>query len=302
MKTLLLALAALLLAGCQRQPPGPIIDPALLTLVPSDTTLLVGVRVEDVMKTPVYQHFLADRAVEPLDEFAREIGVEFRKSLWEVLFVSNGVESVMLGRGKFSSEAEPRLPREAAGAKRFSYRGYTLVGDERHAVLLMGPTLVGVGATQGLKRVIDTRDKTNGPPQILTERIREIPREAGVWSVFTGSPVQLPENAAATAGNLARVLGSMESGLFYLDLRNGVAGKASGLAPSEAAAKELYEALRGMLGLARLMTSKGDVSMERFFDGLRVTQDGAAVHVYIDQPEEAITTVLDLVRGMRAGL
>src|SRR4029078_44729 len=117
-------------------------------------TLLVGVRVEDLMKTPIYQKYLADLAIGPLDDFTRQTDLDVRKNLWEVLFISNGKENVVIGRGKFSNEAEPRIDRP--GATRSNYRGFTLIGDDKTAVLLMGPTLIATGDTAGLKRIVDT--------------------------------------------------------------------------------------------------------------------------------------------------
>jgi hypothetical protein len=49
----------LILAGCaHKSVVGPKIDPALATLIPEDTTLLVGTRLEALEKTPVYQKYL----------------------------------------------------------------------------------------------------------------------------------------------------------------------------------------------------------------------------------------------------
>lgn len=285
--------AVLTLAGCSKKDEGPRVDPALSTLVPADTTLLVGVRVEDLMKTQVYQKYLANRTIGPIEEFARQTGIDPRKELWEVLLISNGQEQVVLGRGKFSNEAEPRLEFERAGAKRTNYRGFTMIGDDKTSVLLMGPTLAGVGDTAGLKRIVDTRDKTNGPPAVLAERMKEIPSAAMVWSVFSGVPIKLPSNASANAGNLYKVLASLESGSAYLDLQSGISGKASGVTPAERNGKELYDTLRGMMGLVRVMADKGDPGMQRVLDGLRITQDGRIVNLYIEEPEEAVTILFD---------
>lgn len=293
MKRLFVLIAIIGLCACKKNDTGALVDPALSTLVPADTTILVGLRVEDLMKTPTYQKHLASRAIGPIDDFADEFGLDVRKDLWEVLYISNGKENIVLGRGKFSNEAEPRINRP--GATRTNYRGFTLVGDDKTSVLLMGPTLAGAGDTAGLKRIIDTRDKTNGPPGVLAERMKEIPREAGMWSVFTGAPIPLPANATANMGNLVKVMNSVESGSIYLDLRSGISGKAVGITPSDKNAKELYDALRGMLGLARMMTDKENSSLQRVYDGIRVTQDGRIVNLYIEEQEDAVNVLADFI-------
>jgi hypothetical protein len=303
MKTLFaIALLALTLAACKRTDPGALVDPALSALVPADTTMLVGIRVEDLTKTPIYQKYLAQRTIGPLDEFAKEFGIDPRKDLWEVLFISNGKESIVLGRGRFPSEPEKRLERELKGATRTNYRGYTLIGDAETAVMMIGGSVAAGGQTVALKRIIDARDKSNGPPAVLAARMKEIPVTAGFWSVYAGSPISLPANASANTGNMVKVLNSIQSGAFYLDLRTNISGKATGITTSDAGAKELHDSLRGLLGLGRLMGAKDDVKMQKLFDGLRITLDGRNVNLYIEEQESAITILMDfMTRGIGQG-
>jgi len=296
MLRMILLAGVVALVGCQTNKPGARVDPALSTLVPADTTLLVGIRAEEMMKLPLYQRYLADRPIGPLDEFAKRTGLNVRTDVWEVLLISNGKETVVLGRGKFANEAEPRLKVEGT-AKRFGYKTYTFIGDEETAVLFLGPTVAGFGSTAALRRVVDTRDQTNGPPAVLAKRMAEIPREAVIWSAYAGGfepPKGIPPNFA----NLVKVLNSIESGSFYLDLRLGLKGKATGSAPTDPAAKELHDALRGLLGFARLGITKGRADMQHLLDGVRVTQDGRNVNVYVDAPEEALEQLADAWFGL----
>jgi hypothetical protein len=41
------------------------------------------------------------------------------------------------------------------------------------------------------------------------------------------------------------------------------------------------------------------VALQRLFDGMRVTQEGKTVNLYIEQPEDAITTLLDFMLAGR---
>jgi hypothetical protein len=300
-RALLAVLVAGFLASCKKDGAGVKVDPALSTLVPADTTILVGIRVEDLTKTPLYKKYLADRAIGPIDQFAQETGINVQKDLWEVLYISTGKDNAVLGRGKFSNEAEPRLARETQGAKRMNYRGFTLVGDENNAVLLMGPSIIGIGDTPALKRIIDTRDKTNGPPAVLAARMKEIPSSSEIWAVAKGAPIPVPPNADANVNNLAKTLNSVESGSFYLDLDTGISGKLAGTAATDPDAKELYDSLHSMLGLAKAMTDKKSVQMQRLYDGLRVTQDGKNVNLYIEEQEDSVATLADLLTGMAGG-
>jgi hypothetical protein len=292
----LVDILCLALAGCQRTQPGARVDPALSTLVPPDTTVLVGIRAEELMKLPLYQRYLADRPIGPLDEFAKRTGLNVRTDVWEVLLIFNGKDNVVLGRGKFANEAEPRLKLEG-NAKRFGYKGYNFVGDEEAAVLFLGPSVAGFGSTAGLRRVVDTRDQANGPPAVLAKRMQEVPREAVIWAAYGGGSIDLGPRIPPNFGNLVKILNSVEAGSFYLDLRLGLAGKATGSAATEPEAKELNDALRGLLGFARIGITKGKADMQHLLDGVRVTQDGRNVNVYVDAPEEAVGQLFDVWMG-----
>ena len=85
MRKLTVALA-LVLAGCRSKPTNVFIDPALATMVPSDTVFLAGIRLDKLRETPAYKRFV-DRPVKTLDDFQKETGLDPRKDLWEFLVV-----------------------------------------------------------------------------------------------------------------------------------------------------------------------------------------------------------------------
>lgn len=290
---LAVAAAALALASCSSKS-GARVDPALISLVPSDTVALVYVGMEELMKTPVYQKYLKDRAFDQLDQFARSAGLNTATDLWEVLFLSDGQHHAAIGRGKFSNEAEPRL---SPTAKRFLYKTYTLIGDDTTAVFFMSPTVAAVGDTPLLKRMIDARDESNGPPAVLAERMKEVPFQAEVWSVYSGAPISIPANAPANLGNLVKVLNSIDSGVMYLDVTTMVTGLATGMTSDEASAKQLYDALRGLTGVVRLMIRPEQKDLQSLLDGLQVTQQGTTVNVHIQATEQAIAVLADVWLG-----
>ena len=296
MKTACIPVLVLTLTGCVSTPPGPKIDPALVGLIPPDTILLAGARLDQLQKTAIYQKHLANRAVPLLDDFPKQIGLQVRREdLWELLLISDGKQSVVLGRGKFANEAEPRI--ERPGATRFGYKGYTLVGDEREAVLLVSPTVIGLGPTPALRSLIDNKGKTNGPPSSLADQLKQMPAEAVFWAVYGGGVKSLPFNLPGDMANINKIIGSIQSGSLYLDLRAGVKGLATGTCGSEQDAKSLYDALRALASLGRMAVPKDQTERARIFDGLQVTQESRKVNIHIDEPEELVGTFLDLWLG-----
>ena len=283
------------LTGCVSTPPGPKIDPALASLIPPDTILLAGARLDKLQETPVYKQHLANRTVPLIDDFPKQIGLQVkRKDLWELLLISDGKQSVVLGRGKFADEAEPRI--EIPGATRFGYKGFNLVGDEREAVLLVSPSVIGVGPTPALRSLIDNKGKSNGPPANLAEQLKDMPAEAVFWAAY-GGVTTLPFNMPGDMANVNKIIASIQSGSMYLDLRAGVNGLVTGNCGSDQDAKGLYDALRALSGLGRLAIPKDKPEEGRILDGLRVTQDAHKVNIHIEEPEELVDTFVNLWLG-----
>jgi len=286
----------LILAGCaHKSAVGPKIDPALATLIPDDTTLLVGTRLEALERTPVYQKYLADRNFSQVEEFAKQTGLDPKKDLWELLFVSDGKNNVLLGRGKFANEMEPRL--EKGGAKRFGYKGYNLIGDDKRAVVFISSTTAAMGATESLRFLLDQRGASKGPPAALEALMKDIPEDAQFWAAYDGGPVDLP-----FTGNLANITNfvkSIQTGSVYFDLRTGLNGVASGECSTDQGAEEVQGALKAFIGLGRLKTPANQPEMQAAWDGLRTTLQDKRVKLYIDVPQSVVDQFLALWMGRK---
>src|SRR5260370_23028551 len=111
--------------------------------MPSDSVLAVAVHLDKLRKTPVYEKYLANRSFPELDRMARFTGMDPRKDLWQLLFLSDGKHNVLLGRGNFADDMELKLQRE--GAQRIGYKSYYLVGADEAAVVFFNSTTAAVG-------------------------------------------------------------------------------------------------------------------------------------------------------------
>ena len=281
-------------AGCARKSPvGPKIDPALATLIPDDTTLLVGTRLEALERTPVYQKYLADRKFPQVEEFAKQTGLDPKKDLWELLFVSDGKNNVLLGRGKFANEMEPRLEKE--GAKRFGYKGYTLVGSEKTAVVFFSSSTAAMGPTDSLRFLLDRRGTSKGPPAALAASMKDIPSDAQFWAAYAGGPVDL--GLGGNLANIGKLVNSIQTGSLYFDLRTGLNGVASGECSTDQSAEEVQGALKAFVGLGRLNTPANEKELQAAWDGMRVTLQDKRVRLYIDVPQNVVDRFLNLWMG-----
>jgi hypothetical protein len=284
-------IAVLLLAGCSRKPAetSVFIEPQFAALVPPDTTLLVGLRVENLVKTPLYQKYLSGGKIRIIDRFARGTGINPEKSLWNLLLVSNGRDSFVLGRGKFADELmAPDFSKR--GVARFGYKGLTLFGDEQQAMLLVNSSTIAMGDTAMLRALVDERPSLRGLPERLNALTKEIPHETQFWGVYVGGPVDL-----ALSGNLEnvnKVLGLMGNGAFYFDVSQGVTGTINGVAANP---QDAQHGLVGFLGLGRMMMPKNRPELVRALDGIQVVQDGQRVSVKIAESDELAGTLVGLL-------
>jgi hypothetical protein len=291
-------LAAILLASCSHAPVvGPKIDPALSLLIPADTALLVGTRLEAIEKTDVYKKYLAQRSLPQIDAFAKQTLVDPRKELWELLYISNGKQGALLGRGKFSDDGEPRLPK--GGLNRFNYKGYNFIGDDRTAILLLSPTSVGYGDTPELRALIDAKEKSVGPAPAMAELLKDIPPDSQLWAAYRGGPIQLPFDTSGNLSNVVKAMGLIQSGTFYFDFSMGVKGLGTGSGNNEQDAGELESALKALVGFGRLASPQKQPELQRVWDGLTVTREARVVKLHIDEPEELVEGALNLWLGRK---
>jgi hypothetical protein len=287
---------AFAVAGCSSAPPaGPKIDPALAGLIPADTVMLAGIRIEALKKAPVYQKFLAHRSIPQIDEFATRTGVNPQKDLWELLYVSNGKSGALLGHGMFSDEGEPKL--QQRGDNRFGYKGFNLVGNERMAILLISPTVLAMGDTDELRAMVDAHEKSAGPPPAMAALLARMSPAAQLWAAYGGGPAQLPFDTSGNLGNINKILSLIQTGTLYLDLSTGLAGVAQGTSATDENAEQLEGGLKALIGLGRLSTSEKQPELQMVWDGLRPTRENREVKLHIDEPEQSVDGLLNLLLG-----
>ena len=260
------------LCGCgPRRPPSVKIDPALATLVPSDTVLLAGVRMEALRATPLYQSLGSPAAL------LSGTGLDLDK-VWEILAASNGRRTAILARGKFSdSGLEPRL--DIPGATRSTYKGYALTATDSLAVAFMNPSTAVAGRPDAVRAILDDRGQSSGPPPGLEKQIELIGPENQIWAVGIGS-AELAQ-AAPHIGNLANlgtVLRVVETFRIAAQAGAGVRITATARCRNQEDAGSLSGALRFFAMLAGLKTSSG----------VHIESSGAEVRIDASIPPETI--------------
>lgn len=231
------------------------IDPGLAPLIPPDTTVLAGVRVDLLAKHPAFALLSSQRAIRRFTEITK---IDPAKSLWQVLFVSNGHGSLLLGRGKFANELmAPDVSRYGAAAGRFDYKGLSMIGSEQDAMIFINSTTTVIGPAPALRALVDERPQMHDVPRQFAPLLAAIPLESEIWGAYAGGPVDvdLPGNLA----NLRNVFGMLQSGIFYATVDVQLHVMAEGTSPTDERAQELHDALQGLMAIAQI---RGEVSRE----------------------------------------
>lgn len=288
-------------SGCKRQPsPIVFVDPALATLVPADTTFIAGARLQQIHPTPLYQRYVAAGKLEFVEQFRQRTGVDIRKDIWEVVVPFDGKQAIVMLRGKFADMGrEPRLERE--GAKRFAYKGHTLIGDSQSAVAFLNPTTAIAGTTQSLQRVIDNRNTTTGPPAWLNEQIKQIPSTNQIW--FAGK-LPVPDTRSPEAGSaqiflqLARTVETVRGGV---DLRSGFEARSTVIARTTDDARRIRDAARAAVGMARLTTPEDRRQLLGLYDRVQVQNNEARVEVSLNVDNDLLDQLVQLLGSSGLG-
>lgn len=280
--------------------------PALATAIPADTKILVGLQIEKIKQTRLYQKLVEERKIPAIDRFAQETGIDPRKNVYEVVFASNGTDTIVLASGKFAelssstgqntNELRPHAQIQGERMVPMPYKGYTLIGNPNAAACFLNNATVMAGRTDVLKRVIDAKEKAPLPPMDLLNAARALPGDHQFWFVST---LGIDRTIAPLSfGGMRlnqvpvrvdRITGSGKVGVgFHLDVK-AESSDANSLS-------QIHGALKAMLAFARLNTNESEADLMRFYDGVRVDADKQAVRIQTDVPEALIERVLNNAR------
>jgi hypothetical protein len=136
--------------------------------------------------------------------------------------------------------------------------------------------------------------KENHAAGLLT-RARAIAENYQIWSVTEGGSNLASEiGVPANGPDLGRIFRSLQNTLFEADLRSGLKGMAEGYCVSAQDAKNLGDATRGMVGMARLNTPENQPDLLRVWDGIKVVQADRKITITVDVGQDLVDQLLKL--------
>ena len=304
------------------------IDRSLLALLPANANTLVGVDVERLKHTSLYQRLEEESRKEKgrnqFDELAAMTGFDPRRDVEQLLVAAwpQGMASrpgeaepnfLVAGRGRFNAANLTReiLKQQAVVEK---YRGYDILGPrasgkepqrtkgkhDQGAVAFLDETTAVAGNRAEVRAAIDR--KIGGGPTLLHNtdllgRAQRISGASQIWAV-SQSPGELlrqglPSEGPLHGSNFARIFQSMQNTSFGLNLTDGLDLLAAGLCRTPEDAKTLADAARGVIALGRLTLSDKEPEWMTVFDRIRVEERGAELDISVSIEREMFEKLLE---------
>jgi hypothetical protein len=286
-------------------PPGCLpaerVDNVLAKLIPADTQALLGARMEQLRSAPLYVKLVAQQKLTQLDSFAAETGFDPRRDVRDLVLASSGRpnSSVLLARGTFHID-QSKI--DVKTFKKVLYRGYVLTVTQKDEAgfCIMDSTLAIAGPMASMKAALDhylspKPDTSN----VLLDQARAVPQQFQVWSVSTGAADFLSNNLPhdGNAANFGKIFRSMENTHFEADLSRGLNANAHGQCRTEADAKSLGDAVRGLIGFGRLSVPDNQPELLRLWDGLHVDQTQRTITITANISQDLIDKLVQFFQS-----
>ena len=292
-------LASLLFVHACRsvQEPGARVASKLSTYIPPGTAVLAGGDLDQVKQSALYKRNESRLDLSLLNQLSEKTGIDPRREVSEFLVAWPANQPVMAVQGRFS-EGQISQKLEASGARRSDYQKHAFFSDGReslffpeHSVLVAGPDILLRAIVDGVHGSI---------PPALKERLSSLSSQDQLWLVSSQSlplsriPLR-PDLESALSNLIAYVKGAS----FGVSLSDGARLESNLSCVSSAGAKQVRDAIRGGIGLARLTTKDSELDLLKVYDAIQVDQDAETVRVRADFPPQLADRLLTQLSGLK---
>jgi hypothetical protein len=277
---------------------GAFVDPAFVPFIPPDSHVMAGVRLQKLRSTDLYAKYRAELPLPLLDEFKEKTGLDPEHDIRDVLVAGSQADMLVLVTGHFDV-AGVEAKTKGLGTKRFAYKGYTLAGDDRYAVVFLNNGLAAAGSAASLRAAIDRRDRSAPIPAALAASLAQAPRNAQLWVVGAGPLknfgfLEQHDDIQSILENFVRYV---NGAMLSLEVDSGLTFAGRVDCNSQAGVKRVNDALRGIIGLARLTTKTDQGDLLRLYDAIEVKAEGNAVKIDAKISPEMVPKLVALLHG-----
>jgi hypothetical protein len=292
---IVLPVAVLLVGlGCGEAPlTGVSVDPGFRRFLAPGAKALLSMDLTRLKKTALYKRHEQELAFPQLNALAERTGLDPRRDLAALLVSWDGSHPLILVRGTFTDD---KLKQQlgSMGARPTLYKAHTLFGAQRDWISFPENGLAVAGSEQTLKGALDSRDAGSGRVQEdLEQRLRAIPKGSQAWEASTGglpfAEIGMRSDLESALSNISGYVSGTSAGV---NLASGANVQAEIVCVSNEGAQRVHDALRGVIGLARLSTETSKLDLLRMWDAVHVDQDGPVVHVRADLPADLVDKLI----------
>jgi hypothetical protein len=268
------------LSSCsQKTASGVEVDSGLRGYILPKCKVLAGVDLDKLKQTDFYRRHQSQLELPQLNEIPREIGIDPRRDLSSFMFAWNGIDALAMTRGSFDpATLEKRL---STATRHEKYNKLTLYGDGRRDIVVLPKGVILAGPPALLKGVIaDDKTGGGGVPEDLKLQLARVAKGSQAWLVSSGvisaGKLALRSDSTSMFSNISDYINASAIGVT---LGSGAALDGHISCISEEGSQRVHDALRGIIGLARLSTKDNQIDQLRIWDAIQVEKQGKDVRI-----------------------
>ena len=296
------ALAALMIAAAcsKNRSGGAAVDGAFRSAISPDAQTLFSVKLDKLKASDLYRRHRQQLDLPQLNALAERVGLDPRRDLSNMLLVWDGKHLLLLAQGSLSQvNLEEKLT--AGGAQRVAFKNFTLFARGTDAVAFPERGLAIAGTTASVQQSLEWRSSGGGAvPAELRERMGEIPADAQVWEVSRGgvpaANFPLRSDVESALSNISAFITGTSMGIRF---DSGSHLQARIVCQSPEGVQRVHDALRGLIGLARLSTNDNELDLLRMWDAVSISKDQQAVRVQADLPADLSDKLIAQIGTLR---
>ncbi len=293
---LVCAVCLVALVGCSKYSgTGVELDSSFARYVPAGTKALIGVKVDSLKSSEFYKRHESQLKLPQLSAMQERIGMDPARDLTEIVLAWDGQQVLTIARGNFKSEeVQPKIAKLTP--EREQYKNNTLFGSKKEAIVFLPKGIALAGPSDGIKRALDG---AGGVPEELKARLHGVLPNAQVWAASYGvlplSNIPIRSDTQSLLSNLVDYVNGTTLGVA-LDAGAHLRLEVACISPE--GAQRVNDALRGLLGFARLNTPDNQMEMLHLWDAIKVEKNGSGVVVHADLTADLADRLFGQVAGM----
>ncbi len=296
-----MAAAVLLGLSCSKtQQSGASLDEAFRAGISPDVQTIVAVKVDTLKASDLYRRHQQLLDLPQFNAMAERAGLDPRRDISNLCLTWDGKHLLLMAQGTFSSaQLEQKLL--AGGAQRVQYKNFVLFTHDADAVAFPGQGLAIASFTGEAEAALDRLAAHSGAvPDELRERMGEIPADAQIWEASRGglpaANYPLRSDLDSALSNIATFVSGTSFGLRF---DSGLHVQSRIVCKSAEGAQRVNDALRGLIGFARLSTNDNELDLLRVWDSVSVSKDRKDVNVKADLAADLADKMIDKLMAMR---